>query len=417
MDDNVVVRRREIGGVLCAALIVLGYDGNAVAGEGAAAAPEDLPALYQRVRPAVVRIAADGSYGSGFVIADGTLIATAHHVVAGAEAVWIEAADGTERQATPVAWDRKADAALLLLDEPLGIEPLALSPDEPAVGDAVFAIGHPLVIGEGPRGRHEGLLEWSFTAGMVSVVGEQQIQTTVSLQPGNSGGPVFDDRGRVVGIAVERNGDFGLARKVDVLRALQDELSQSGAARRPPQVSLHLAPRLGMTAFPTAAEQRRAYGTLGAEIGVALDHRLLLAVRAQQGFLASRDEREAGRLGQHTELSFLAGPSFTLARARSTPVRFRLQPYGVVGVGIDATGTRTSTLEYTDPGCDPAAGPCPYREDTDTRWNREPYLLVGGGLRLEMATMFLDVGATLDPIDPAGSVGVGLTFGVRFGRP
>ena len=90
---------------------------------------------------------------------------------------------------------------------------------------------------------------------------------------------------------------------------------------------------------------------------------------------------------------------------------------GIVGVGIAARGTRTTTLEYTDPACDPTAGPCACQEDTQTDWNQVPYLLVGAGLRMEMGNLFFDVAGTVNPVNPANSVGVGFSFGVRFGRP
>jgi S1-C subfamily serine protease len=71
----------------------------------------DLQALADRIRPAVVRIAADGGYGSGFVVEDGTVVVTAWHVVQGAESIWIETHDGTEVAATVLDWDKKAHAA------------------------------------------------------------------------------------------------------------------------------------------------------------------------------------------------------------------------------------------------------------------------------------------------------------------
>lgn len=428
MDDNVVRTRCWRALLTSACLVVLLSNGMAVAQEASAdppaddgpapALPTELWTLYEQVRPAVVRVAADGSFGSGFVVGDGSLIATAHHVVAGAESVWIKTVDGTEIEARRVAWDRKADAALLQLEQPLEVTPLPLSPDEPEVGDPLFAIGHPLVMGAGPRGSHAGLLEWSFTAGMVSVVGEQQIQTTVMLHPGNSGGPIFDDQGRVVGIAVERKGDFGVARKIDVVAELQAELDDPDRSpRRPVHVSAYMAPRVGLTAFPAASQDRQLFGSFGAEFGMTLDHRLLLGLRAQRSWLASRAERDAGRLGRHTEFSFLAGPSFTLARRHSSPVRFRLQPHAIIGVGLSSRGFRETTLQYTDPACDPSSGPCPYVDDQHTDWNHLIYLLVGAGIRLDINAAFLDVGITLNPVDPASSIGVGLTLGVRFGKP
>lgn len=108
---------------------------------------DELKALADRVRPAVVRIAADTAYGSGFAVEDGSVVVTAWHVVDGAEVIWVETADGHEVRATVVDWDKKADAALLQLDEPITDQPLELSEVVPEVGDTLFAMGHPLIGG------------------------------------------------------------------------------------------------------------------------------------------------------------------------------------------------------------------------------------------------------------------------------
>ncbi len=377
--------------------------------------PHDLRSLYEQVRPAVVRIAAGGAYGSGFVIEDGAQVATAWHVVEGAQTVFIETEDGTELKATVLDWDREADTAILQLEQPVEVTPLTLSDRVPQVGDALFAVGHPLIGPEKLEDRHEGLLEWSFTSGMVSVVGAQQIQTTVMLHPGNSGCPVFDEQGQVVGIAVETAGAFGLVRKVDVL---QDLLAED---RVPPKGRVHVAPYLafrGGGAFhPGLAEDRQGFAGVGAELGMTLGHRLVLAARLDHGWLTSRDEREAGRPGRHGELSFLVGPSFDLARNANIPVRLRLQPYFTIGYAANRTGQRTETIELLDPDCDPGQGPCAMTLDEDTTWRDHEYLMMGGGLRLDLGPGFFDLGTTFDPADPAGTFSVGLRVGLRFGRP
>ncbi len=376
---------------------------------------DELKALADRVRPAVVRIAADGGYGSGFAVEDGSIVVTAWHVVDGAEVIWIEAADGTEVRATVLDRDRKADAALLQLEEPLTVETLELSGAVPEVGDTLFAMGHPLLGGEKLKDRHEGLLEWSFTAGMVSVVGEQQIQTTVMLHPGNSGGPMFDEDGRVVGIVVERAGMFGLARKVDVVQEMLGE-EEPRPTRALPHVSPFLAIRAGGNVFPGLDEDRDAFMGLGGEIGMILDHRLVLGARLQYGWMMSDEENDAGRPGRHLETSFFIGPSFTVAPAKKMPIKLRLQPYFAVGAGFARQGQRTTTVQFTDPDCNPSLGPCGYLETEQTDWTETPYPLIGGGLRIDMSRAFIDIGATLDPLDPANTVGIGFTFGLRFGK-
>ena len=377
--------------------------------------PGNLTALYERVQPAVVRITAEGVYGSGFVIDDGSVVATAWHVVSGADSIWIETPSAEELPCTLLDWDKKADVALLQLEQPLDLEPLQLSDEVPGVGDTLFAIGHPLVGAIRLDEQHEGLLEWSFTAGMVSRVGEQQIQTTVVLHPGNSGGPVFDAQGRVVGIAVERTGDFGLARKIDAVADLL-AFDDRQPKKRPVDVSPFVSLRLGASWFPTHGENRVTYGGVGGEVGVILGHKLLLGARVQHVWLASDEERDAGRLGRHLDTSFFIGPSLTLARHKKAPFRLRLQPYFTAGIGVASSGQRTDTFQFADSSCDPASEPCSYVQEESTEWERAYYPMMGGGLRLDMSNVFLDLGTTFSPVAPQGTFGVGVTFGVRFGK-
>ncbi len=408
--------------VLClaatAALLTAAHAGAVPQDEadGLGALSEELKELADQVRPAVVRIAADGGHGSGFAVEDGTLVVTAWHVVEGAEVIWIEAVDGTEVEAEVVDWDKKADAALLQVEEPVTDRPLELSDEVPEVGDSLFAMGHPLIGGEKLKDRHEGLLEWSFTAGMVSVVGEKQIQTTVMLHPGNSGGPMFDADGRVVGIVVERAGMFGLARKVDVVHEMLQE-EEPRPTRPPARVRPFVSLSLIGHHFPGAQEERSAFMGMGGELGMSIDHKLILGARIGNSWLLSRDERDAGRPGRHTEMSFFIGPSFTVARATKMPMRLRLQPYFAVGAGVAAQGLRTETFQFTDPDCDPSLGPCAYVETDETDWNRTTHPLIGGGLRIDLNPAFIDIGATVDPLDPANTFGVGFTLGVKFGKP
>lgn len=375
----------------------------------------ELRALYDRVRPAVVRIAAGPAYGSGFVVGDGSRVVSAWHVVSMTDTIWIQTQDGSEHEATVERFDRKADVVVLELAEPLpDVAPLVLSPDVPRVGDTLYAVGHPLVMAKGPQGRHEGLLEWSLTAGMVSVVGEQQIQTTVSLQPGNSGGPVFDGAGRVVGVAVERAGDFGLARKVDVVADLMD--SDDPPTRRP-RVQPRLALGFGPAWLPEAGENRRFHFTLSTDLGIEIDHKLGLAVRADMGFLTNREEREAGRMGRQARLGLMVGPLFQTRPRSFKSQAIRFQPYFFAGLGVGASGTKSQTFEFLDPDCDPSLGPCEYDMAETKSWDRSYFPVVGGGLRLDVGGMFIDFGGTLSPLDPEGTATFGINFGIMAGRP
>ena len=140
--------------------------------------------------------------GSGFVVdADGNIV-TAAHVVDGASSIKVTFADGTTRTATLSGEDNATDVAVLKVDPSgLTLHPLKLgSSASLGVGDAVAAIGSPFGYEE------------SVSTGIVSGVDRtiqapngytvaHAIQTDAALNPGNSGGPILDSSGRVVGIA------------------------------------------------------------------------------------------------------------------------------------------------------------------------------------------------------------------------
>jgi S1-C subfamily serine protease len=177
-----------------------------------AATPSDLDLLdaYSRavvsvvdaVGPAVVGIRVEGpgrGAGSGFVIAPDGYAVTNSHVVAGASRVRATLTGGRTLGATVVGDDPATDLALVRLDAS-GL-PFAPLGDSGAlrVGQLVIAIGNPLGF------------ESTVSAGVVSALGrslrgrggrliEHVIQTDVALNPGNSGGPLVDSRGRVVGV-------------------------------------------------------------------------------------------------------------------------------------------------------------------------------------------------------------------------
>jgi S1-C subfamily serine protease len=141
--------------------------------------------------------------GSGIVLSSAGLVVTNDHVVAGASTVTVsfDGANGTTRRATVIAVDRSKDLALLrVVPEGLTLHPLSLADSRSTqVGDSAYAIG-------GPYG-----LNWTLTTGVVSAVNRQinapdgatvghVIQTDAALNPGNSGGPLIDSSGAVIGI-------------------------------------------------------------------------------------------------------------------------------------------------------------------------------------------------------------------------
>ena len=165
-------------------------------------AQESLPSLVKRVKPAVVAIStydASGEAvmtGSGFFIKPGQVV-TNLHVVRGAVRAEIKTLDGKGKM-YPVtgmlAIDEEGDLALLSVDMPLErARTSELASELPDEGEPIFVIGNPLK------------LEGSVTDGIVSAVREvpnsyRIIQITAPISHGNSGSPVFNLRGQVLGV-------------------------------------------------------------------------------------------------------------------------------------------------------------------------------------------------------------------------
>jgi S1-C subfamily serine protease len=139
-----------------------------------------------------VVFAADGS-GSGFLVsADGYLL-TNQHVVGGSKYVKLKWSDGSETVGEVMRSDARRDVALVKADVH-GRSPLDLRLDPVDQGETVYAIGSPL--GEA--------LQNTMTKGIVSANrvqdGQTFIQSDVAVTHGNSGGPLLDERGQVIGI-------------------------------------------------------------------------------------------------------------------------------------------------------------------------------------------------------------------------
>jgi hypothetical protein len=160
-------------------------------------ATPDVADVVSRCAPAVVTIEAGGVTGTGFFVAP-DLVLTNHHVVSRSAFVTLRMYGGGRAQGRVSSTAPQADLAILRTDgggpgrRALELRPVA----SVRVGEEVLAIGSP---GMGPRA-----LEATVTRGIVSGIrtmdGVTVLQTDAALNPGNSGGPLVDAQGRVVGI-------------------------------------------------------------------------------------------------------------------------------------------------------------------------------------------------------------------------
>src|SRR5215217_5576772 len=207
--------------------------------------------VVERALPSVVEVKIEGTsdsspfpgvpsptvqgLGSGWIFDDQGHIVTNQHVVDGAEKVTVVSEDGTEVPAHVVGADASTDVAVIQLDSvPDSAKPLELgSTSSLQLGDPVVAIGSPLG------------LQGTVTAGIVSGLHRDiqapdgftidgAVQTDAALNHGNSGGPLLDLNGRVIGMNAQiasdtgANTGIGYAIPVETVRSIAEQLIASG---------------------------------------------------------------------------------------------------------------------------------------------------------------------------------------------
>ncbi|SKA82620.1 serine protease, S1-C subfamily, contains C-terminal PDZ domain [Paucidesulfovibrio gracilis DSM 16080] len=193
----------------------------------------DARTLYKQVQGSVVRVICDTgnaiSEGTGFFVGDGSLVATNHHVVEGARSIDVETNDGeTQHSLRLVYADRRQDLALIRVQHPGTALPLAETP--PEVGQEVMTIGHPLGL--------ENSISLGVVSGLRTQEGVSLVQTTAAISHGNSGGPLLDEQGQVLGINTfyydgGQNLNFAVA-VTHLAGMLSRDLSGSGTGGTPP---------------------------------------------------------------------------------------------------------------------------------------------------------------------------------------
>ena len=200
---------------------------------------EELPEIFRYFRSmpgfAIPDMPRAGGVGSGFIVDASGLIVTSHHVVKGADSVTVTLQDGRKLDARVMGVDPKTDLALVEVDAGGSLPVVEFGDsDRTRVGDWVVAVGNPFG------------LHGTVTAGIVSGRGrdigsgpyDDFLQIDAPINRGNSGGPLFDRSGRVVGVNTAifsptgGNVGIGFAIPANVARSVVESLRTDGRVDR-----------------------------------------------------------------------------------------------------------------------------------------------------------------------------------------
>lgn len=289
--------------------------------------------------------------GTGFLIDAEGHILTNQHVVEPADRITVRLADGRSLRAQRVGIDPDSDLALLKVDSP---EPLPFAPlgdsDTLRVGEWVVAIGNPLAY------------EHTVTVGIVSFMGrklfnrslDRYIQTDAAINFGNSGGPLINTRGEVVGInsaISSRAANIGFAVPINQATAVLPQLIEKGRVTRgyigvgPRDVDPDLQHSLRLRTSHGALVQDVTEGSPGARAGVRA-YDLIVAVdgKAVSGsdeliqLIASRQP------GTTATLHVLRDD-----RPLTIPVKLAERPRMESSIGVPAGGGQPQPSRWTGP--------------------------------------------------------------------
>ncbi|UZK68839.1 trypsin-like peptidase domain-containing protein [Sphingomonas sp. S1-29] len=173
--------------------------------------------------------------GSGFIVDASGLVITNNHVVEGADRVTVQMSDGRELPGRVLGRDPKIDIAVIRIDAKGTFKPINWGDsDHIRVGDSVFAVGSPFGLGN------------TVTSGIVSARGREIgagpyddfLQVDAAINSGNSGGPLFDGSGRVVGVNTAifspsgGNVGIGFAIPAKMARQVALEIARDGHVSR-----------------------------------------------------------------------------------------------------------------------------------------------------------------------------------------
>lgn len=182
-----------------------------------------------------------GGAGSGVILTEDGYIVTNNHVVEGATAITVRTSDGTEYEAKLIGTDNQTDLAVLKV-EASGLNAVTLADSDGAVvGEPAIVIGNPL-----------GTLGGTVTDGIVSAldreitIGGQKmnlIQTSAAVNPGNSGGGLFNEEGQLLGVVNAKSSGsdiegLGFAIPANMVKTVVDNLIENGYVAGRPELGI-----------------------------------------------------------------------------------------------------------------------------------------------------------------------------------
>lgn len=245
--------------------------------------------VYQKASPAVVTIKAGRSEGSGSIISSEGLVLTNEHVIRGSSSgrVTVRTSNGKSYTGAVIATDKRNDLAIVQLNASERFPTLQLANrDGIQVGQRVYAIGSPFG------------LSGTLTTGILSRIDEDgDLQTDAALNPGNSGGPLLNSRGELIGVnkaivssrSVNGNSGIGFATSSLIVK---DFISQnayrinanpgSTTAQRPTPPRRPPEPNYPRPSYPSSDQPNSNRPRLG----VTVDANNLVILEVERGSLA-----------------------------------------------------------------------------------------------------------------------------------
>ena len=299
--------------------------------------------VTENALPSVAHIVTGTGSGTGFIVNESGLVVTNKHVVEGSTQVSVRMASGSEYRGSVTQRHPTLDLAYVSIDSSQTFTPIAVGDsDEVRVGAEVIAIGFPL-------GSELGS-EPTVSVGIISAKRDDRLQTDASLNPGNSGGPLLNMYGQVIGVVVSRVEEDSAGRPIsgigfaipinEVKTELGGQVSPAGPVLPTPTPFPTIGPTPDLEATKSAIEAIDAFRR-------ASDQATQAAVEAQ-----ATAEQYAADL-EATRIADLPTPTPT-ATPTATPL---------------PTATPTATPTPTpEPTPTPTATPTPHPATFCTEW-------------------------------------------------